>query len=110
MTQSDCRRAVIRREGLRQSLLDGLLQLGQLHFADAHYAAAAEVYQRVLSFDPYLEMGHRELMRCHARRGETGRAVRQYQALRDMLKQELRAEPSTETVLLYERLRRGDSV
>jgi predicted ATPase/DNA-binding SARP family transcriptional activator/Tfp pilus assembly protein PilF len=102
--------AVIRREALRQSLLDALLQLGQLHFAAARYVVAADVYQRVLSLDPYLEMGHRELMRCHARRGETGRAVRQYQTLRELLHKDLHSEPSPETLLLYERLRRGDSV
>jgi DNA-binding SARP family transcriptional activator len=102
--------AVIRREALHQAILDALLQLGQLHFAAARYAAAAEVFQRVLSFDPYLEMGHRELMRCHARRGETGQAVRHYLALRELLRKELHAEPSPETLLLYERLRRGDSV
>lgn len=102
--------AVIQRETLRQSLQDALLQLGQLHFAAGRYVAAAEVYQRLLSLDPYLEMGHRELMRCHARRGETGQAVRQYLALRELMHTELRAEPSPETLLLYERLRRGDSV
>jgi len=102
--------AVIRREALRQTLLDALLQLGQLHFAAARYVLAADVYQRVLSLDPYLEMGHRELMRCHARRGETGRAVRQYQTLRELLHKDLHSEPSPETLLLYERLRRGDSV
>jgi DNA-binding SARP family transcriptional activator len=102
--------AVIRREALRQAWQDALLQLGQLHFAAGRYAVAAEIYQRVLSFDPYLELGHRELMRCHARRGETGQAVRQYQALRELLHKELHSEPSPETLLLYERLRRGDSV
>jgi predicted ATPase/DNA-binding SARP family transcriptional activator len=102
--------AVIRREALRQSFLDALLQLGRLFFAEARNIAAAEIYGRVLNLDPYLETAHRELMRCHARRGETGRAVQQYRALQELLQKELNAEPSPETVLLYERLRRGDNV
>jgi DNA-binding SARP family transcriptional activator/Tfp pilus assembly protein PilF len=102
--------AVFRREELRQAFLQALLDLGQLHFADAHYAAAAGCYRRVLAYDNYLELAHRELMRCNARQGEVGQALRQYQALRQLLRDELDADPSAETTLLYERLRRGDDV
>jgi DNA-binding SARP family transcriptional activator len=102
--------AILRREGLRQSFLQALLDLGRLHFADARYAEAAACYQRVLAHDNYLELAHRELMRCYARQGETSQALRHYQGLRNLLHDELGAEPSAETALLYERLRRGDDV
>ncbi|MCU0492973.1 MAG: tetratricopeptide repeat protein [Chloroflexaceae bacterium] len=102
--------ALFRRETMRQQLLHALLHLGQLTMADADYTAAIEVYQRVLSLDNFLEMAHRELMRCYARQGEASQALRHYQQLARLLRDELDTEPSTETSSLYERLRRGDDV
>ena len=102
--------AIFLREELRRKMIDALIHLGQLHFTDAHYREAAETYRRVLSFDNYLELAHRELMRCHARQGETSQALRHYQQLRELLQRELHAEPSSETTLLFERLRRGDDI
>jgi DNA-binding SARP family transcriptional activator len=102
--------ALLRGEALRQAFLRALLDLGQLLMADAQYPAAAAVYERAIAFDGYLESAHRELMRCHARQGEVGHALQQYQRLRQLLRDELGADPSLETTLLYERLRRGDDV
>jgi predicted ATPase/two-component SAPR family response regulator len=102
--------AIFRREELRRLFLQALVDLGQLYFAEARYQKAADSYQRLLTHDNYLEVAHRELMRCYARQGETGQALRHYQKLRQLLHDELQAEPSLETTLLYERLRRGDDV
>ena len=102
--------SIYRREELRRSYIGALIDLAQLYFDEAHYHAATDVYQRILSLDNYLEFAHRELMRCYARQGESSWAVRHYQQLRELLRQELQAEPSPETVLLYERIRRGDEV
>jgi len=49
-------------------------------------------------------------MRYYARQGAVGRVLRHYQALRQLLRDELDADPSTETTFLYERLRRRDDV
>ncbi|GEM_PF-4953138 len=57
-----------------------------------------------------LELAERELMRCLARQGESGGALRRYRELRSLLAAELGAVPSCETTLLYERIRRGDDV
>jgi predicted ATPase/DNA-binding SARP family transcriptional activator len=102
--------ALFQREELRQRYVQALIDLGALHFADAHYDRAAAVYRRLLSLDAYLELAHRELMRCLVRQGEVGHAIQHYQQLRDMLRRELQAEPSPETVMVYERIRRGDEV
>jgi non-specific serine/threonine protein kinase len=102
--------ALLRGEALRQAFLRALLDLGRLHMADARYSAAATVYEGAIAFDSYLESAHRELMRCYARQGEVSQALRQYQRLRQLLRDELGADPSPETTLLYERLRRGDDV
>jgi DNA-binding SARP family transcriptional activator len=102
--------AIFQREELRQRYVQALIDLGALHFADAHYDRAAAVYRRLLALDAYLELAHRELMRCFVRQGEVGHALQHYQQFREMLQRELQAEPSPETVMVYERIKRGDEV
>jgi predicted ATPase/DNA-binding SARP family transcriptional activator len=102
--------AVYEREALRQAFFGGLLQLADLRFSEANYTQAAQSYRRALVLDSYLELAHRGLMRCYARQGEAGRAVRHYQDLRQLLQQELSTAPSSETTLLYDRIRRGDDI
>jgi len=102
--------AIERGEGLRQVYLQALLDLGQLHLIAADYGQAEEVYQRVLTLDSFVELAHRELMRCYGRQGDRSRAIRHYQSLSRLLRDELHTSPSPETRLLFERLRRGDEV
>jgi len=63
-----------------------------------------------LTFDNYLEIAHRELMRTYARMGDVARAMRHFDEVRRMMRAEFGADPSAETFLLYDRLRRGDDV
>lgn len=98
------------REAERLQVTRLLSHLGALHFADARYQAATGVYRRLLELDQYYEFAHRELMRCMARQGETGHAVQHYAALAEALERELGVEPSLETTLLCERIRRGEAV
>ncbi len=97
-------------EALRQTCLEALLELGQLYLAAAEYKRAVKTFHRVLALDSFLELAHRELMRCYGRVGERSQAMRHYQTLRQLLQDELGIPPSPETRLLYERLRRGDEV
>jgi DNA-binding SARP family transcriptional activator len=97
-----------RREELRKSYLEALLSLGELLFAEARYSLAADVYSQVIACDSYLETAHRELMRCWARQGERGRALRHFHNLSQLLRDELGAAPAPETVALFECLQRGD--
>lgn len=102
--------AITRGEALRQEYLSALLTLGQLYLAAAGYDQAITVFRRALALDNFLELAHRELMRCYGRLGERSQAMRHYQTLRQLLQDELGITPSPETRLLYERLRRGDEV
>lgn len=101
---------IFKREALRQQFLQALLDLGALYLADAQYANAVAAFQRALAFDNYLEVAHRELMRCFARQGEVAQALRHFDELRHLMRAEFNAEPSAETMLLYDRLRRSDDV
>nr|MBP7689780.1 bacterial transcriptional activator domain-containing protein [Thermoflexales bacterium] len=100
----------LRREELRRKYLEALVLLGQLHFAQADYRRAAEAYRRAIDKDEVLEAAHRELMRCYARAGERGQALRHYQTLTHILQAELGSPPAAESVALYERLKRGEDI
>ncbi len=102
--------AIYQRESLRYRYVQALIDLGALYFAETHYDRAVAAYRRLLALDAYLELAHRELMRCFVRQGEVGHALQHYQLLREMLRRELQAEPSPETVSLFERIRHGDEV
>jgi len=84
-----------------------LLLLGGLLFGQARYEPAAQAYRRAIAQDGYLEAAHRELMRCYARLGERGQALRHYQTLAALLRDDLEAAPAPATTALYERLQRG---
>ena len=101
---------VVRREELRRNYLEALIRLGQFRLAEARFDTAEQALQTAIRFDPYFEASYRELMRCHARKGEAGQALKVFGALRSLLLAELAAEPSPETTLLCERIRRGDDV
>jgi predicted ATPase/DNA-binding SARP family transcriptional activator len=101
---------LLHREELRRKYLDALLRLGQLLLAREDYAAAASVYRRAIEKDEVLEEAHRELMRCYARSGERGQALRQYQTLTRILRDDLGSPPAAKSVDLHERLTRGEDV
>jgi DNA-binding SARP family transcriptional activator len=87
-----------------------LLSLGQLLFSQKEYARAAESYRRAIEKDEVLEEAHRELMRCYARLGERGQALRHYQAFEQVMRDELGSPPAHESVALYERLKGSEEV
>jgi DNA-binding SARP family transcriptional activator len=89
---------------------EALLLLGELLSAEGRHHEAAEVYRRAIDHDSLLEEGHRALMRCYARQGERGKALQHYQGLVALLDAEFGAQPAPETLELYDRLRRGDTL
>ena len=101
---------LLRREELRRKYLDALLSLGQLLFTQKEYARAAESYRRAIEKDEVLEEAHRELMRCYARLGERGQALRHYQTFEQIMRAELGSPPAPESAALYERLKRDEEV
>ncbi len=62
--------------------------------------AALEYGRSILELDPFREGSLRELMLLYVRNGERAKAMRQYDALRTLLKTELDIEPMEETVAL----------
>ncbi|HXH22143.1 MAG TPA: AAA family ATPase [Dehalococcoidia bacterium] len=92
------------REELRGLVAEVLLALARARAAVGGLAAAIEALQRLLRSDPLHEEAHLLLMELYAASGSRHRALRQYQALRDALRDGLQAEPSAAARTLYERL------
>ena len=102
--------ALRRQEELRREYQEALLSLGGLFYGEGHYAQAAEAYRKAIAHDSYLEGAHRELMRTYAALGERSQALRHYQNLVELLRDELGSSPTLETTGLYDRLRQGADI
>jgi predicted ATPase/DNA-binding SARP family transcriptional activator len=66
-----------------------------------HYA------RRQIALEPWREEGHRHLMTALARSGQTNAALKQYEACRRILQEELGVEPSVDLQALADQIRAG---
>lgn len=99
-----------RQRELQRKFLEALFSLGDLLFTEKQYEQASEIYRRVIDHDHYQEAAHRALMRCYARLGERGLALRHYRTIASIMHDELHSLPANETIALYEKLRRGEEI
>jgi DNA-binding SARP family transcriptional activator len=95
------------RDHLASLYVQGLCALGELLMRAEKWAEAATVYRRVVVKEDLHEEAHRNLMLCLARAGDRGRALRHYESLVVLLREELDAEPEEETAALFERLKQA---
>jgi len=74
------------------------------HLTERHLAVlkGARRWQRVLQLDPTDEVSHRELMRRYYEDG--CEAIRQFERLRDTLREFIGVRPDPDTIALYERI------
>ena len=96
--------AQARRDELGRGFESALLATGRLHATAGRYQPAAAAFRRAVAHEPLNETAHRELMNCWARLGETARAVRHYEELVQLLREQADVPPATETTALYRRL------
>jgi DNA-binding SARP family transcriptional activator len=99
--------ASARREALHREYLALLRDLTRLAEARADYALAIETLHKALAADPAHEEVHRDLMRLYALTGARQQALRQFQALQEVLRQELDLEPDTHSQRLYQAILAG---
>jgi predicted ATPase/DNA-binding SARP family transcriptional activator len=93
-----------RRDELRRRFETALFASGRLQAAAGRYQAAVTAFRRAIEHEPLNESAHRELMACWEQLGETARAVKHYEELAALLKDQVGVPPATETTALYERL------
>jgi two-component SAPR family response regulator len=96
--------ALVRRDELRRAFESALLAAGRLQAAAGRHQAAAALFRRAVAHEPLNETAHRELMSSWARLGETARAIRHYEELVALLRDQVGVPPDAETTALYQRL------
>lgn len=90
------------RERLREVYLGVMRQMASILAARGDLERAIEACQSALALDRGREEVHREMMRLLWRAGRRREALRQYEACRQTLRQELGVGPARETVALHE--------
>ncbi len=88
--------AIMERERLRQRLLHALEALSRLLTTRRCYADAVEVAMLAIQAEPLRESAQRALIEAHVAEGNLVEARREYVAYREMIRRELRVEPSGE--------------
>lgn len=96
-----------RREHLRQQYLALLLDLAALYEARGEFTEAVASLQQAVSHEPTYEEAHRRLMWLYAATGHRQQAVRQYEGLKQALRQELDAEPDAQIQRLFQDIAAG---
>lgn len=96
-----------RRERVRDIYLVLLGGLARLQETGQEYSRAEATLQRMLDIDAANEQAHVGLMRLHLRAGRRQRALRQYEVLRDALRQDLDVDPEPATQKLYAEILAG---
>jgi predicted ATPase/DNA-binding SARP family transcriptional activator len=98
---------ISRREALRELYVNLLLDLAGLYEGPGEYSQGIETLLRLLSADRSHEEAHTGLMRLYALSGQRQQALRQFQALRVAMQEELDAEPGPEAAGLNEAILSG---
>ena len=94
------------REHLWQAYVSANLNLAQLYLEAGKTEQTLETCQRILEEDDCLEEAYRLIMRVYAAKGNRAEIIRQYERLKQALFEEVGAEPSRQTQLLFESLLR----
>jgi DNA-binding SARP family transcriptional activator len=92
------------RDELRNMHRRALLAAARLAHRSGRSASAIAAYERLIELDPLAEVAHRELMLCFAALGERGRALRQYEAVRATLHEQLGVGPDPQTTAVRDSL------
>ncbi|HSJ06505.1 MAG TPA: BTAD domain-containing putative transcriptional regulator, partial [Longimicrobiales bacterium] len=95
---------------LARLFIGSLMALGDLLVQAGDHAEAAAVYRQVLAREDLYEEAHRGLIACLARTGDRVGALRHYEQLVALMREELGAEPSDETTELYARLQKAEPI
>ncbi len=84
----------VERNNLKETYLLLLNRLGTHHLQAAEYDVALETYKKMLAKDPCLEDVHRKMILCYYKLGYRDVAIKQYYKCSNILKEELKIEPS----------------
>ena len=95
-------------EGLRLRALEALGEAG-LRLGGRELDAAEHAARTAIGLAPFRESAHRLLMEIHEAGGNAAEALRSFDELRRLLRDELATAPGPQVMALHERLLRGDA-
>ncbi len=98
------------RDQLRRAYADATLVLGDALLASGDAEGALDAFQRVVLLDDIHEGAHRRLMAAYARTGQRLLAVRVFERLATLLRDELSATPEADTLDLHRRILAAEPV
>ena len=93
-----------RQDALRRRYLDTLATFGNAGMALGLWRDAEDAWRRLIARDNLNEVAYRMLMRCYEQLGERREALRVYERLVAVLRDELDAEPDPETLAVMDRM------
>jgi DNA-binding SARP family transcriptional activator len=93
---------------LRNLFCEAADWLGHYFYDHNEWASAVAICRRILEYDSCHEGAHLRLMQCFAKQGQRSSAIRQYHALRLLLREELGISPSAGTQAFFTALLKED--
>lgn len=102
--------AAARRQHYRRQALSALHRLTQAYLEQGDLGQAERLARRQIAIDNLREGAYRQLFLALARKGERAMALKEYQALRTVLNQELDVEPAPATAAAVEQIREGEVI
>jgi DNA-binding SARP family transcriptional activator len=96
---------ILEREHLKEVYLLILDKVSNYYSLDGQPHTAIDLCEKMLEKDNCQEGVYRRLMTCYYRLGLKDKALRQFRRCTDVMERELEAEPTTETIRLYKRIK-----
>lgn len=93
------------REMCQMKVLRAVDNLSRIRDREGRFADGMALVLRYLAMDPLDESQHRRLMEFHVKNGDLRAAEIQYEACRNLLRQELGVDPERKTREVYEKIR-----
>ena len=94
----------VRRAQLLESLILAMRESAHWNFAQKRFEDARILYERILAIDPYQDQIHLDLMKCLVEAGAATAAKAHFKSYRELLTDELQAEPVEELRKYYEKI------
>ena len=104
----NARWALPERRRLRERYLTTATTLMEMRIETGHYDEAIQIGRRALVVDAYSEPLYRLIMYCQANQGNTAGALQTFEYCRQLLDDQLGADPSPQTLALHIAILRGE--
>jgi DNA-binding SARP family transcriptional activator len=101
---------IFNRHRLQDTYIGILDWLSEYYLERHNHPACMTMARKALAFEPCMEKFHRRLMRCYSREGLRNLAMRQYDTCIKLLRDELSVDPMDATIVLQQKIRRGEAV